>query len=101
MDPIHSVTRWIASLRGGNPEAARELHKRFFHRLARLARNRMRGLPRQVADEEDVAQSALKSFFRCVAVGRYERLTDEGSLWALLVAITAHKVSHLRRYTSR
>jgi hypothetical protein len=52
-----SVTSWLGQLLGGNPEAARKLWERYFLRLVSLARNRLQGVSRVAADEEDVALS--------------------------------------------
>ena len=56
-----------------------------------MARRRLEGLPRRVADEEDVALSAMKSFYRGVEAGRFPQLDDRDDLWRLLVTITARK----------
>jgi DNA-directed RNA polymerase specialized sigma24 family protein len=96
-----SVTRWLAQLRAGDQEAARPLWERYFQRLVGLARVKLRGAPRRAADEEDVALSALDSFFRGAEHGRFPRLDDRDDLWRLLMVITARKASHLIRDESR
>jgi len=96
-----SVTHWIRELRAGNPAAAQQLWERYFARLVGLARQKLRALPRRAADEEDVALSALDSFCRGAARGRYPNLTDRDNLWHLLVTITARKALQLRRLERR
>jgi DNA-directed RNA polymerase specialized sigma24 family protein len=86
-----SVTVWIASLKAGDADAAQQLWQRYFETLVRLARDRLRGAPRTVADEEDAALSAFDSFVRGAARGRYPRLDDRDDLWRLLVVITERK----------
>jgi DNA-directed RNA polymerase specialized sigma24 family protein len=86
-----SVTRWIESLKGGDADAAQELWRRYFAALVRLARPRLQGATRAVADEEDAALSAFDSFCRGAALGRYPRLNDRDDLWRLLVVITERK----------
>jgi DNA-directed RNA polymerase specialized sigma24 family protein len=86
-----SVTHWIESLRAGDADAAQKLWQRYFQALVRLARNRLRGAPRAMADEEDAALSAFDSFVRGAAGGRYPRLDDRDDLWRLLVVITERK----------
>ena len=86
-----SVTVWIASLKAGDADAAQKLWQRYFETLVRLARDRLRGAPRTVADEEDAALSAFDSFVRGAARGRYPRLDDRDDLWRLLVVITERK----------
>ena len=90
-DGERSVTVWIESLKAGDDGAAQRLWHRYFEALVRLARNRLRGAPRAVADEEDAALNAFDSFFRGVAHGRYPKLDDRDDLWRLLVVITERK----------
>lgn len=96
-----SVTHWIKQLQSGGEEAARELWRRYFHRLVGLAREKLRGSPRRVADEEDVALSAFDSFCRQAEQGRFPGLHDRDGLWRLLVVLTARKAGHLRRDQER
>src|SRR5207237_3816674 len=86
-----SVTAWFESLKAGDADAAQKLWRRYFEALVRLARNRLRGAPKGVADEEDAALSAFDSFVRGAACGRYPRLDDRDDLWRLLVVITERK----------
>jgi DNA-directed RNA polymerase specialized sigma24 family protein len=86
-----SVTQWLESLKDGDPVAAQRLWQRYFEELIRLARARLRGAPRRVADEEDAALSAFDSFCRGAARGRYPKLDDRQDLWRLLVVITERK----------
>jgi DNA-directed RNA polymerase specialized sigma24 family protein len=97
MSSAGSVTRWIGLLGAGDEAAAQKLWERYFHRLVGLARKKLRGVRRGVADEEDVALSALKSFWRGVKHGRFPLLRDRNSLWPLLVVITARKAYDLRK----
>ena len=85
------VAEWMVRLGEGDNEAARRIWQRYFGRLMRLARRRLEGQPRRVADEEDVALSAMKSFYRGMAAGRFPHLRDRHDLWRLLVTITARK----------
>jgi DNA-directed RNA polymerase specialized sigma24 family protein len=97
-----SVTQWIGNLQGtGSDTAARELWERYFGQLARLARAKLGAAPRGPADEEDVALSALDSFFRGAAEGRFPALGGRDDLWKLLVTITARKASNRRRDAGR
>jgi DNA-directed RNA polymerase specialized sigma24 family protein len=88
---LNSVTLWIGMLKEGDPESAAKLWQRYFEALVKLARKRLRGAARTVADEEDAALSAFDSFVRGAARGRYPRLDDRDDLWRLLVVITDRK----------
>jgi DNA-directed RNA polymerase specialized sigma24 family protein len=86
-----SVTHWIQSLKTGDADSAQKLWQRYFEALVRLARDRLHGAPKAMADEEDAALSAFDSFVRGAAEGRYPRLDDRDDLWRLLVVITERK----------
>jgi DNA-directed RNA polymerase specialized sigma24 family protein len=88
---------WLAKLQQGDSQAAQRVWEHYFHELVRLARRRLGGLPRRVADEEDLALSAIQSFVSGARAGRFPRLDDETELWKLLIVITARKVSAQRR----
>jgi DNA-directed RNA polymerase specialized sigma24 family protein len=94
-----SVTHWIGALRDGDEEAARQLWRRYYEALVRLARARLR--VRAVVDEEDVALSAFDSFYAGVARGRFPDITDRDDLWRLLVTMTARKACNQARREAR
>jgi DNA-directed RNA polymerase specialized sigma24 family protein len=101
MAPQESVSGWIGQLREGDDQAAAQLWQRYFQRLVSLARVALRGTPRRVANEEDVALSAFDSFCRGVEQGCFPELRDRDGLWRLLVVLTARKAGHLRRDQAR
>jgi DNA-directed RNA polymerase specialized sigma24 family protein len=96
-----SVTGWLALLREGDSAAAQQLWERYFQRLVGLARKRLQGAARRVADEEDVALSAFTSFCHNAERGRFPQLSDRDSLWRLLVVITGRKAANLVRHERR
>ncbi len=87
-----SVSGWIVDLKAGDGAAVQPLWERYYPRLVRLARAKLRATRRGVLDEEDAALSAFESFCAGAARGRFPRLADRGDLWRLLVVITARKV---------
>lgn len=95
MSPADSITQWIGRLKAGDAEAVQHIWERYFHRLVKFARVKLRGNSRLPADEEDVALSALDSFFRGAQQGHFPKLSDRDSLWPLLVLITARKAYDL------
>jgi DNA-directed RNA polymerase specialized sigma24 family protein len=96
-----SVSRRIAGLKAGDEAAARELWERFFERLVRLARRKLRAASRRVADEEDVVVSVLDSLCRGARRGSFPLLTDRNDLWQLLVVLTARKAANQARRERR
>jgi RNA polymerase sigma-70 factor (ECF subfamily) len=92
-----SFPGFLARLRAGDDDAARELFQRFAGQLIALARGRFVAGLRHKVDPEDVVQSAYKSFFR-----RYggDNLVVENwnSLWGLLTLITMRKCAERVAY---
>jgi DNA-directed RNA polymerase specialized sigma24 family protein len=101
MPETGSVSLWIDRLKAGQEEAVQPLWERYFQGLVRLARHKLRDLPRAAADEEDVALSAFDSFCRGAEEGRFARLEDRDDLWQLLVLLTARKAVNLRKHEGR
>src|SRR5262245_37376968 len=101
MSSSGSITAWIDQLRAGDRAAAQHLWQGYFHLLVDLARQKLRRAPRGMADEEDVALSALDSFFRGAVRGRYPQLSDSDDLWNLLLVITERKAVDLMNHERR
>lgn len=99
--PDPPLTQWIASLKAGDPEAARKVWERTIQKLVALARARLRTASRAAADEEDVALSAFNSFFNGVKQGRFPRLEDRGDLWQVLLMLVQRKAVNANRHDTR
>jgi DNA-directed RNA polymerase specialized sigma24 family protein len=91
------LTTWIDQIRSGSDDAACELCQQYAQRLANLARKRLAGMPLRDRDEDDIAQSALASFFRRAGRGDFPELTGSDELEKLLCTITACKAYKERR----
>jgi DNA-directed RNA polymerase specialized sigma24 family protein len=96
-----SITRLIVLLKEGGRAAAQPLWDAYFRRLVGLARARLRGTPRGMADEEDVALSAFDSFCRRAEQGLFPQLADRDDLWQLLFVLTVRKAIGLARHQGR
>lgn len=96
-----SITLWISQLKTGDAQAAQGLWECYFQRMVNLARQKLEGVPRAAADEEDVALSAFRSFCSGARQGRFSKLVDRDNLWPLLMAITANKSVDLIRAQNR
>jgi hypothetical protein len=83
------VSLWIDELRNADEAAARKLWNHFVAQLYELGRKKLRPETRRVYDEEDAAQSAFHSVCAGIGAGRFPDLRDRGSLWHLLVVVTA------------
>ena len=95
MEDKGSVTHWIHAIKKGESAAANALWEHYFDKLVRLARRKLDGMPRRIADEEDVALSAFDSFCRAAKKGRFPDLADRDGLWRLLIQMTVRKAVDL------
>lgn len=91
------IARWLQRVEGIDDRLAQALWEAYFQKLVRLARGKLGSLPRRDVDEEDVALSALDSFFRGAEAGRFPQLNDRDDLWRLLVTITVRKTIARKR----
>lgn len=57
-----SVSRWILEAKRGDTQAVGNLWRCYFDRVVRVAREKLGGVPRRAADEEDVALSVFAAF---------------------------------------
>ena len=76
------------------------VHETYFARLVASARQKMPQRLSRVADEEDIALSAMCSFFRGMQENKFD-VNDRGDLWKLLVSIASHKASGERRFLAQ
>jgi DNA-directed RNA polymerase specialized sigma24 family protein len=96
-----SVTSCIQGLKAGKEVACQKVWERYFARLVQLARRKLGGMARRVADEEDVALSVLNNLLCGAREGGFPLLADRNDLWRLLVVLTARKSSNQRKYEQR
>jgi RNA polymerase sigma factor (sigma-70 family) len=98
MGEATSVTEWLQDLKAGSSGAAQKLWQRYVERVIRIAHRRLGDRPRRATDEQDIAQEAFVSLFRCVEAGRFPRLDDRNDLWQVLLVLTDRKTKeNLRR----
>jgi DNA-directed RNA polymerase specialized sigma24 family protein len=95
------TTVWLERLVAGDSLAAQRIWQHYYERLIRLARQKLLGVKRRMADEEDVVVVAFNSFFRGVQQGRFPRLEDRDDLWQLLVMLTTRKAIDQMQFENR
>lgn len=101
MEQTGSVSCWLGGLKAGDSGAAQEIWERFYERMLRLARTKLKDTPRNVRDEEDVAVSAFHQLCKAAREGRFPRLDDRDDLWKLLVHLTENKARDYGRHERR
>jgi DNA-directed RNA polymerase specialized sigma24 family protein len=102
MSPTGSVTTWIGQLQAGEEVALARLHERYWPYLVAMARKKLHGVPGKGADEEDIAQESLWSFYRRLKAGHSFHLASRHDLLALLTHIIACKtVNQIEREATK
>lgn len=85
----------------GDSRAAQRAWEYYYERLIPLARRKLGGSARRIADEEDVVLVAFNSFLQGLKEGRFPRMEDRNDLWQVLVMLTARKAIDQRHYEQR
>jgi RNA polymerase sigma factor (sigma-70 family) len=98
MDSKASVSQWFDCLKEGDGQAAQNLWERYGTRLLQLAKQKLNGRPKRLADEDDIAQCVFASLCRGAAAGRFGDIRNRDDLWWLLLAITQQKSVDLVRH---
>lgn len=93
-----TVNQLIVAAGSGDEVAAQKIWDEYYQRLILYARSRLNAMPRRAIDEEDVALSAMNSFFNGVRKGKFDP-QDRDELWKLLATITVRKaLAQLRKH---
>lgn len=92
-----TITTWFHRLADGDQQAADKIWQRYWTQMLGHARAKLAKRPLRASDEEDVALSAMHSFFQGVADRRFPNINDRDDLRALLLLITTRKVTQHRR----
>jgi len=90
------VSIYLSGLNRGDEDACQAIWEAYFSRLVSCAQRKLPQYLSRAADGEDIALSAMCSFFRGMKNGAYE-ITDRGDLWKLLISIASHKANDERR----
>jgi DNA-directed RNA polymerase specialized sigma24 family protein len=96
----NSISQWIAELKHGDPEAARQIWDRYFPRLCRFSRNKLGPTARRAQDEEDLALSAINALCAGAVDGRFQQLMNRDDLWQILIMIASRKAANVLRRPS-
>jgi DNA-directed RNA polymerase specialized sigma24 family protein len=91
------LTDLIKRFQTGDCQAAEDLFAHYSKKLSRLAGRHLSNRLASRESDEDVVQSALRTFFRRNREGRF-RIDTSAELWRLLVKITIRKAQTKGRY---
>jgi len=91
------ISQWLLHLAEGDNDAAQNIWNDYFGKLVNLARRKLGGIPNRDYDEEDVAISAMNSFYKGMAQHKFGHVHNRDDLWKLLVTITVRKATARRR----
>ena len=92
MSSSTSVSSRIRAVRKGDKDAVERICDRYYDQLAEVARRRIDGPMRRVADEFAIANDALHEFFQRAAQGDFENVTGRHDLLPLLIRLTHDRI---------
>jgi DNA-directed RNA polymerase specialized sigma24 family protein len=96
-EPRADVTQLLQEVKQGDHAAFEQIWQLYFEKLVQLARRNLNSMPSAFADENDVVQSVMFSWYQRVIDGRFPNLNDRHGLWKLLLTITLNKSRALAR----
>lgn len=89
-----NLSELLSRIKGDrDDDACAELWDVVYEHVVVLARQRISAQNRRVADEEDIALSAINSFVRAAEAGRLNALQNRDDLWRVLITIMARKAN--------
>jgi DNA-directed RNA polymerase specialized sigma24 family protein len=96
VEPAGSLAAAIARYKQGDTSALGEMMFACYRWLVARADGHLRNVPslRSFTDGEELAASAMGSYYRAVGDGKYRDMKHGNELRALLAKIVDHKVSH-------
>ena len=96
-DSISNFNEWFAAVCEGDSASTTRLWEDYFERIGRSISGRLTSQGRRFEDQEDVANSVLRTFFRRASLGQFKELGDKDQLWKLLLTIAIRKANDYRK----
>ncbi|MDR0703712.1 MAG: hypothetical protein LBF88_01860 [Planctomycetaceae bacterium] len=87
----------LDGIQNQNKESFEQFWNLHFDRLTSLARRKMTQVNKRVSDEEDIAISAIHSFYTGLAEQRFHSIQGNNELWKILATIVCRKISKQQR----
>ena len=98
MPESDDVSLWLQELSQHSSRDIDVVWQEYFEKLVNFAALRLGNTPRRDADEEDIALSAMMSFYRGAKAVRFPKLDDREDVWKILLTITVRKVQKRIRH---
>ncbi|MCH2183431.1 MAG: ECF-type sigma factor [Mariniblastus sp.] len=92
---------WIEGLNEGDQQVASEIVQQHLELLKRRARQRLPAGVRRLADEDDIANSVFKSFFKGIQNNRFPQVETDDDLWQIFGMLIRNKVAGQIRFLTR
>jgi DNA-directed RNA polymerase specialized sigma24 family protein len=96
-DSTAEFNEWFSAVCEGDSASTSRLWEAYFERIGRSVANRLTSQGRRFEDQEDVANSVLRTFFRRASLGQFRELGDKDQLWKLLLTIAIRKANDYRK----
>lgn len=90
------LERLLAEIQSGDENAINRFWDIHYEQLVLHARRKMASVNLRAVDEEDIALSAINSFYRGLSENRY-KLQCNNELWKLLATIVVRKIAKQRK----
>ena len=91
------ITLFLKDSQGIGEEGAQAIWESYLPKLMRVIESKLRNSSKRIIDSDDIAQNAMLSLFRGLKEHKFDSLENRDELWALLIIITARKVTRERR----
>jgi RNA polymerase sigma factor (sigma-70 family) len=92
MSQSGSISQRLEELRRGDAGALGRICDRYYEQLAVVARRKLTGFARRVADEFAIANEVLQEFHERMLDGDFDNVTNRTDLFPLLIRLTHDKV---------
>lgn len=96
-DSVTDFNAWFSAVCDGDGASTTRLWEDYFERIGRSVAGRLTSQGRRYEDQEDVANSVLRTFFRRASLGQFKELGDKDQLWKLLLTIAIRKANDYRK----
>ncbi|MDR2757294.1 MAG: hypothetical protein LBC20_16470 [Planctomycetaceae bacterium] len=87
----------LDGIQNQNKDSFEQFWNLHFSQLTALARRKMSQVNKRVSDEEDIAISAIHSFYTGLAEQRFHTIQGNNELWKILATIVCRKISKQQR----